>query len=295
MMNDLISNDPVIRHLLEWAEWYETVRAVLLTSTRTIPGALLDPFSDYDVILAVTDIHPFFEDRGWLDDFGPVLVVYRDSIRVEHGCERFAYITQYEIDRLKIDFTVMHVDWLRYVTKSPTLPDELDVGYRVLLDKDSLTDGLQPPTYTAYIPTLPTEAAYLELIEVFFHEATYVAKSLWRDELLLAKYSLDYVMKGKKIRQMLEWQMGIDTGWSIKTGAIGKGLKKHVQPETWAALEKTYVDAGTEENWNALFETVELFRRVAVTVGKALGYTYPYEMDRRMMVYLHEVETLERD
>jgi aminoglycoside 6-adenylyltransferase len=294
-MNDLILNDPVIRHLLEWAERHETVRAVLLTSTRTIPGTLLDPFSDYDVILAVTDIHPFFEDRGWLGDFGPVLVVYRDPIRVEHGCERFAYITQYETDRLKIDFTVMQAGWLHHTAGSPSLPDELDVGYRVLLDKDNLTDGLQPPTYTAYIPTPPTEAAYLELIEVFFHEATYVAKNLWRDEPLPAKYSLDYVMKGKKIRQMLEWQMGIDTGWSIKTGAIGKGLKKYVQPEIWAAFEKTYVGADIKENWIALFETIELFRHVAITVGEHLGYDYPHELDRRMMVYLHEVETLAKD
>ncbi len=294
-MNDLISNDRVIQHLLKWAEQRESVRAVLLTSTRTMPGASLDPFSDYDVILAVTDIHPFFEDRGWLGDFGPVLVVYRDPIRVEHGCERFAYITQYETDRLKIDFTVMQAEWLHHTAGSPSLPDELDVGYWVLLDKDNLTDGLQPPTYTAYIPTPPTEEAYLELIEVFFHDATYAAKHLWRGDLLPAKQSIDCVLKFKKIRQLLEWQMGFDTGWSIKAGAYGKGLKKYVHPEIWAALGKTYVGAGSEENWNALFETVELFRHVAITVGEHLGYAYPHDMDRRIMVYLHEVKALARD
>ena len=49
------------------------VRAMLLTSSRADPKAHLDLFSDYDVILVVTDIHPFFEDRTWLQDFGQVL------------------------------------------------------------------------------------------------------------------------------------------------------------------------------------------------------------------------------
>ncbi len=65
----------MIQQLIAWVEHHESVRAVLLTSTRTMPGTTPDLFSDYDVILAVTDIHPFFEDRGWLEDFGSVLVV----------------------------------------------------------------------------------------------------------------------------------------------------------------------------------------------------------------------------
>ncbi len=212
---------------------------------------------------------------------------------MEHGCERFAYITQYEDDRLKIDFTVMQADWLRHVAKMPTLPAELDVGYSVLLDKDNLTNGLQPPTHTAYIPAPPTEEEYHELIEVFFHEATYVVKHLWRGDLLPAKYSLDYAMKSLKLRKLLEWRVGIDTNWSLKAGAYGKGLHKHVQPDVWSELENTYVGMGIEENWVAMFTTIDLFRRVAVEVGERLGYEYPYEMDRRRMAYLHNVKKLD--
>ena len=79
---------------MDWAEKREPVRAMLLTSTRTSPNARVDLFSDYDVILVVTDIHPFFADRGWLEDFGRVLVVYRDPIRLVYGVGKFAYITQ---------------------------------------------------------------------------------------------------------------------------------------------------------------------------------------------------------
>lgn len=293
--NDPLDGDLVLQQVRRWAESRGDVRAVLLTSTRTRPGAALDPFSDYDVILAVTDVHPYFDDRGWLGDFGPVLVVYRDPIRVEHGCERFALITLYEKDRLKIDFTVMQAGWLAQVAQASALPDELDVGYRVLLDKDDLTGALPPPTYRAFVVQPPTAADYHELVEVFFHEATYVAKHLWRDDLLPAKYCLDQMMKGSKLRRMLEWLAGCNGGWTYRSGALGKGLKRHVPANVWAALERTYVGADPEENWGALFATIDLFRAVGIGVGQRLGYAYPDDLHRRTVAYLRDVQRLDRE
>jgi hypothetical protein len=37
-------------------------------------------------------------------------------------------------------------------------------------------------------------------VEEFFHEATYVAKHLRRDDLLPAKYNLDHAMKQRDLR-----------------------------------------------------------------------------------------------
>ena len=293
-MQSTIAEDPVIRRMVEWAEAHASVRVVLLTSARTRPDAPVDLFSDYDVILAVTDVHSFFEDRSWLGDFGPVLVVYRDPLKRYYGEEKFAYITQYE-NGLKIDFTLLPVEILRRIVADPVLPPDLDVGYAVLLDKDGLTAGLQPPTYRAYILAPPDEGTYQTLIEEFFHEATYVAKQLWRDELLPAKYNLDQVMKQVYLRQMLEWRIEIDHDWSIKPGAYGKRLRKRLDPGLWSELESTYVGAGTEENWHALFATIALFRRVATQVGAHLGLAYPHELDRRVAAYLHKAQDLDRD
>ena len=57
-----MEREDVIRRLVEWAKKQEEIRAMLLTSTLTNPNAPVDIFSDYDVILAVEDIHPFFEN-----------------------------------------------------------------------------------------------------------------------------------------------------------------------------------------------------------------------------------------
>jgi aminoglycoside 6-adenylyltransferase len=290
------THDPhdVVRRLVQWADQQDLVRAMLLTSTRANPHVPVDVFSDYDVVLVVADIHPFFTDRSWLQDFGQVLVVYWDPIYPEpdYGIEQVGNVTQYA-DGLKIDFRLWPVALLHQITQAPVLPADLDVGYTVLVDKDHLTDGMRLPTYSAYIPTRPTDETYQTVIQDFFSDAPYVAKCLWRDELLPAKWCLDYDMKHNYLRPMLEWRVERDHGWSVPTGALGKGLKKRLPPAIWSQLESTYVGAGIADNWEALFRTMALFRQVAIDVADDLGYTYPHDLDRRVTTYVQSLKELD--
>jgi len=100
-------------------------------------------------------------------------------------------------------------------------------------------------------------------------------------------------MKHKYLRQLLEWQIEIEHGWSLPTGGLGKGLKKHLSPETWARLEACYAGAGLAENWAALTNTMTLFRQVAIQVGKQLEYAYPHDLDRRVTDYVEQIRRME--
>ncbi len=285
----------VIRRLREWAERRDAVRAMLMTSTRAVPGAPVDIFSDYDIVLVVRDIQPFVADRSWLQDFGEVLVVYWDPVypAPDYGIDMVSNVTQYA-DGLKIDFTLWPIALFERIAAAPDLDPELDAGYVVLLDKDRLTDGLRPPSHRAYIPQRPTEEAFQTWVNDFFTDPPYVAKCLWRGELLPAKWCLDYDMKHVYLRQVLEWRAQIDHAWSAPVGSLGKGLKKLLPPEIWSELERTYVGAGIEENWEALFRTIALFRRVASDVARHLGYTYPHELDRRVTAYTEQIRSTPR-
>ena len=289
-------HDPgeVIRRLVRWAEERDPVRTMLLTSTRARPDAPVDALSDYDVVLVVEDIRPFFEDRSWLEDFGEVLVAYWDGIEPDpdHGVEQTGNVVHYD-DGLKIDFRLWPVALLRRISDAPAPPDELDAGYLVLLDKDRLTADLDPPTYMAYVPDRPDEEAYLTWVNDFFSDAPYVAKFLWRDELLPAKWVLDEDMKHKYLRRMLEWRMERDHGWSEPTDGLGKGLKKRLPEDIWEAFEATYAGARIEDNWDALFRTMMLFRRVATEVAEDLGYSYPVDLDRRVTGYVRGIRDLD--
>ena len=282
----------VISELIQWAEQWDAIRAMLLTSTRAVPvpNAPVDNFSDYDVLLFVEDIRPFHEDRSWLGHFGEVLVAYWDPIYrdPDFGLEKFGNVTQYA-DGLKIDFTLCPVEMLRKIVQAPALPAELDAGYRILLDKDNLTEGIKSPTYKAYIPVPPTNEVYQTMINDFFSDAPYVAKCLLRGELLPVKWCLDYDMKHVYLRPMLEWLMGLHHNWSLPTGWLGKGLKKKLPPEIWSQLEACYAGANIADNWQALFRTMALFRRVATEVGKGLGYEYPHDLDQRVTAFVEKM------
>lgn len=282
----------ILDHITAWARSRDDVRAALLTSTRSQPSAKLDPLSDYDVVFAVTEVKPFFDDRSWLADFGPVLVRYRDPLRLEQGYERFTSVTQYASDFLKIDFTVMQVGLLRLLATQPELPPELDDGYRVLLDKDDITAGMTQPTYTAFIIDLPDRDSYLQAIEVFFHETTYVAKNLWRGELLPARYSFDCMMKLRQMRQMLEWYAAAHSDEPIKAGLLGKRLAQHLPSDLWERFTATYTGPNKTTTWNALFSAIDIYREVAVATGEILGYAYPYQIDQQVCAYLDSVRSL---
>ncbi len=288
---DAPQSDEVINHLVHWADQRPAIRAMLLTSTRAVPNAVVDAWSDYDVILVVTDIHLFHQDRAWLDDFGEVVVGYWDPIQpnLDFGIEAFGNVIQYS-NGLKIDFTVWPVELLERITQAASLPAELDAGYAILLDKDDLTKDLQPPTYQAYIVKRPSEDEFQKNIEDFYSNAPYVAKCLLRGELFSMKWALDDDMKRLYLRQMLEWRMAMDHEWSVTTGSLGKGLKKRLPPDMWAQLEDTYARTDVEENWVALHKTLALFRRVAQDVAAHLGYAFPLAMHRRVVAYIQEME-----
>lgn len=291
MGNPMTSND-FLQYFRRWAEDQPLVRAALLTSTRTVPGATVDVFSDYDIILALQDVRPFHESRDWLAAFGTVLVMYRDPLEQEDGVFKSGNVIQFK-GGLKIDFILWSVEILQRISAQEILPEELDAGYLVLLDKDHLTHGLKPPTYQAYIPSLPSENRFRDTIEWFFVDATYVAKFLWRDDLMAAKHIFE-AMRQEYLLPMFEWHSEIGQNWSLKTGPYGRGLKKHLRSDLWAGLEGTYCGPNLDENWDTLFKTITLMHQVAQEVADRLGFTYPYEMERFTLEHLNKVRLLDQ-
>jgi aminoglycoside 6-adenylyltransferase len=284
----------VLNAITQWAKVKEDIRAVLLTSTRAVPNAHVDILSDYDVILIVQDVHPFVSNREWLDDFGEVLVVYWDAVYPDpvFGLDCCGNVTQYS-SGLKIDFTLWPVELFQKIVAAPTLLDELEAGYQVLLDKDSLTLAMPSPTFKAYLPKPPTFEQYQRHINDFLSDAPYVAKCLRRGELMPLKWALDYDMKHVYLRQVLEWYVGVKHNWSVSVGSLGKGLKKVLPSDMWERLEQTYAAADIEENWKALENTLDLFRHVATDVGEHLGYAYPNELHERVVAYVERINHIE--
>ncbi|AKI97404.1 aminoglycoside 6-adenylyltransferase [Kosmotoga pacifica] len=283
----------VLEQLIQWAGKHELIRAVILTSSRTNPKAPVDLFSDYDPVLVVTDTEVFAKDDRWLELFGSILTSFKDEF-ISDGIKHYTRLVLYH-DGVKIDFSIWPVELLEQILKRPELPDFLDLGYRVLLDKDGLTKGLKPPTHSAYAISKPTKEEYLGQIQEFWWDVTYVAKSLWRDELFFAKYMLDCSIRFSSLQKMVEWYIGLKNDWAVNPGKYGRWFKRYLDRRTWSELEKTFTGSRIEDNWETLFKTTKLFRRLAIEVGEGLGYTYPHQLDERVSEYLLKVRNLGRD
>jgi aminoglycoside 6-adenylyltransferase len=290
MMKTATDEVAVLARIVGWAELHDPVRTVILTSSRAIPDGPVDTLSDYDIVLIGADTDDFAAKSEWIAGFGKPLLVVRDQVE-QFGFTKRNCMVLYD-DGTKIDYSIWPESGLARVAWSGRLPDELDVGYRVLLDKDGLARHLPPPTFTAHIPSRPTAAEHQSLIEEFWFCATYVAKYLWRRELMPAKTILDYEMTYLLTRRMLEWRIELDHDWSVRPGFFGRGLQRYLDEATWTELSATYSGAEWEAIWAALYRAIELFRRVAVGVGADLGYAYPHELDATMLSYLRRIERL---
>jgi len=287
----LPAEDAVLGTLLAWCEADPEVRAVILTSSRVTPDGRADLLSDYDVVLAVRDPAAFAADDSWASRYGRPAARWGDESELLGLPTSFRGVVY--ADSVKIDYTIWPEAMLERVSALASLPEGLDVGYRVLLDKDGGTSGWLPPTYRAHIPARPTEAEYRAVVEEFWWSATYVAKALWRGEIVFAKLTLDQDIRIGALRWMLEWRIELDHDWSLRPGAYGRGLERLLPEGLWRELAATYAGAGSDENWGALFAAAALFRKVATEVGAALGYPYPLEdVDAPVAAYLQAVREL---
>jgi aminoglycoside 6-adenylyltransferase len=281
----LRTEEEVLTQFDEWAQGNDLVRAAVLTSSRVDPKGTSDFLSDYDIELYVADLGPFRENDSWLSAFGPIMVRWPLRPRSTFDDKWITRLVLFK-DGVRIDFQI---------TDQTTIePDAYDNGYRVLIDRDNLTVGLNAPTFSEYIIKRPSREEYDTLVHEFWWNATYVPKHLWRDELPFAKSMLGQTVRDKYLRTVIEWFIGLQHAWSVNTGLCGKWFKRYLDAETWSEFESTYAGAGIEENWQAFFKAIFLFRKLGKSVGSSLGYDYPTQLDQEMTDYYSSIRNTKR-
>jgi aminoglycoside 6-adenylyltransferase len=270
----------VLTQFKEWAQNNELVRAALLTGSRANPNSQPDALSDYDIALYVTDLCPFQESDSWLSIFGTILVRWPLV-----PCSTFDknWLTRLILfdDGVRIDFQITEA--------TGTDPNASGNDFRVLIDKDGLIKYSGEPDFSAYNIHKPSAEEYKTIVHEFWWDATYVPKYLWRDELPMAKYMLDDVLRFSYLHRLIEWYIGQQHDWAINAGCYGRWFKRYLSAWKWSEYESTYVGSGIEENWAAFFSLVDLFRTLAKEVGSKLGYEYPVELDEKVTDYFSVV------
>lgn len=266
----------------------ERIRAVILNGSRANPNAPLDFFQDFDIVYIVTELSSFKRDPEWIKCFGEIMIIQLpDDMRDPPPSDEdsYAYLMQFA-DGNRLDLTLYPLAKL-----NERKNDSLSL---LLLDKDGIIKPFAPPSESDYYPLPPSSKAYADCCNEFWWVCPYVAKGLWREELIYARHMLDQVVR-EQLMNMLTWYIGVKTQFSRNPGKHGKFFKQFLEPELWDMLQKTYSDASYAHTWEALTTMCALFRRVAMGVAEHFGYDYPHGDDERVSAHLEHVRSLPRN
>lgn len=278
--------------ILDIAGRDERVRAVILNGSRANPNAKRDIFQDYDIVYFVNQIETFTADHTWIDIFGERVILQLPDLMKIPGYEetkksnKFAYLMLFK-DKNRIDLTLFPLEEIG----TDFIPDSLTV---LLLDKDNIFPVFAPANESNYLILAPSEQEFLDVCNEFWWVMPYVAKGLWRNEITYALDMLENIVR-KMFMQIIEWQTGIETGFSVNFGKSGKNLKRYVDSETYEKIMATYPDAEAENIWKSVFLMTSIFDETAGKIAIHFGFTYNLIESLNVRNYLKDVKSLPRN
>jgi aminoglycoside 6-adenylyltransferase len=270
----------ILNLIINVAEKDEKIRAAILNGSRVSPNAKKDVFQDYDIVYLVTSVEAFVNNI-WIQQFGEILIMQTpDQIdnKWPQSKNKYTYLMQFK-DWNRIDLTLMHMTLFNKITN--------DSQSIVLLDKDNNLK-LEPPSDKSYLPSPPTEKEFFNCCNEFLWVSTYVAKGIWRKELIYTKYLFEHVLR-KELIKLLTWCAGINTNYQKTIGKFSKDLGKYIAPQIWKEFVQTYVGSDYNDNWIALFKMYELFDIAALQIAKIFEFSYDQNEYKNVLSYLQEI------
>jgi len=160
----------------------------------------------------------------------------------------------------------------------------------VLLDKDHIFPKLPSPTDEDYWVKKPSQQVFNDCTNEFWWVSTYVAKGLWRNEILYAMDHLQIIRS--MLLKMLEWKVGIETNFTVSIGKNGKYLERYLEKDIWNTLLNTYPKGNIDNIWDALLTMTNLFEELTLEVANQLQFNYSFTEVKKVQAYLKHVQTI---
>lgn len=273
-----------LKSIIEWSEKNEDVRVLLLTSSLVNPLAPVDEFSDLDIEFIFENNTNYISDNSWTFNFGnPIAMIEEDESCFDgkHAMKMVLYE-----GGTKADFKLYNKSNFIEETEQKKLPEDWDIGYKILIDKDGITKQMLKPTYQVSIIKKPSEKEFQNLLKDFWWDITYVAKCLARDEIFYAKFMSETVIRTEYLIPLIEWKIASEHNWNITTNKYGRLFKKYLNQEMWTKIEQTFSGSDIKENWTALFSMADLVSEIGTELSKKLEYKYPYKLENDIRKYL---------
>jgi len=277
-------DDKIICKMITYAEANESIRALILEGSQST-GKLIDDLSDFDLNIFTLDAEPFLKSTDWLSQFGEVLIYQKEEL-VFYGQAFPSRLVVFR-DGSRIDFSFWPVSALRELADGSKRYESYRNGYRVLVDKDRLTDNLPEPDGLGFQVTPPAKDQFLQTIYDFWFEAYCVARGLARGDLWYAKRIEASYLKDH-LYQIALWEHQSRHNWApdplLHLG--GKHFERWAEAELLEEISKCFSGYSIEDTWKSLFSVLELFDRMAKEVADELAIMFPVNKYQHMKRYL---------
>ncbi|MFD0587212.1 aminoglycoside 6-adenylyltransferase [Paenibacillus sp. GCM10027627] len=257
------------------------IRLSVLEGSRTNPNIPRDDFQDYDLTFFVTDIEEYKKDDNWLNIFGIRVFMQKPEDMELFPAEYenwFTYLMYFE-DGSKIDLSLIPLEDIeQYFTESDGLVE-------VLIDKDERITENVVPTDKKYWIKKPNEQEFNDCCNEFWSVATYVAKGLYRDELLFALDHFNQILRPELLR-MMSWEVGQRNGFDFSVGKNYKFINRYISNEDYEKLIQTFSLAGNIKTWESFELCCDMFRVYSQKVAVSFNYPYP-DYDEKITGFIY--------
>ena len=276
----------VLDEIIAFAKENENIRGIVLQGSLVNPAAPIDYFSDLDPMFVVTDVNAMAKDDSWVYKFGNLISHCYNTIELDEKkkLKQEMMLVLYE-DGLKVDFSLFPVTAVKEIADLPL--------YQVALDKDGCIPQPTRTTEEAFYTDKPSEERFVKRINGFLWDSTYIAKSLWRGEIYFAKFMFDLLHR--YMEEVIAWHLGAKSNWTNNSGVCGRYFHRQMKAEHWKLVLDTYAGSGVEDNWRALFTSLDLVGELGRETADLLGYAYPEAHHARIVAYLNKIKAMNTD
>jgi aminoglycoside 6-adenylyltransferase len=247
---------------------HNDIRALYMNGSRVNKNIKKDKMQDYDIVYVCKDIQNFIQNKNWINYFGDVCIMQEPDISYlfkeeNDNSKSYAFLVQF-IDGVRIDFTFITIE-----TAQKTIYDDRLV--KIIFDKDNILPKVEEASDCDYVLKKPSENEFKDCANEFWWVSCYVAKGLYRGELLYAMDHLNYYVR-EMLLLMLAYKTGYSVDYKLSFGKNYKFLPKYISKDDYGKLKATYPKLDKKSLWNSLFKSLDFFKELELEVSKLLGF-----------------------
>jgi aminoglycoside 6-adenylyltransferase len=289
--------------MVSWAADRNDLRAIAVVGSHARSDHPADPWSDLDVIFMARRPKRYLDGSDWVEEIEtPWLAILEPTVVGDEQIFHFTFAGGTKVDLVVVSSIAfsMAARALATLRRHPsllpllprrirdqlaTLSDLLNRGYRFVLDKDRMSDRLQPGDLLTRRPGPPSEEDFLDLVKRFLNEQVSFALKMRRGEFFVVRTQGESRLIGLLL-QMIEWHTQVTSDHWSPVFEHGRFLEEWAPPLVIEQLRGTFAGYDPAEIWAARLKAFDLFRSLAEEMARRLGYVYPTQLDETVMAWV---------